>query len=211
MTLISDIRHSGLAKLQETYKFVFMGIVLAMLGAWAMLPYAAEISGWTYWGIVIVEFIVLFIFMFTKNMISYFVFTTLTGVTLVPIISGLMGAGAGGVIVQALLATSVITGGLTYYAGSTTKDYLGMGTVLMWSLLALIVVSIANIFIGSSILGMGISVIAAGLFSLFIIHDTQQVLYTDIEPLDAAMGMYLNILNLFTSLLHILSSTSGDD
>ena len=45
----------------------------------------------------------------------------------------------------------------------------------------------------------------------FTIHDTQQVLYTDIDPLDAAMGLYLSILNLFVSLLQILGIISSDD
>lgn len=209
--LIENVNVNMMEKLKMTYQFVFAGILAAMVGAWLMFPYAAEITGMMYWGIVIVEFIVLFGFMFTKNPWLYYLFTFMTGVTLVPVLASLIGAGMSGVIVQALTLTAVITGGLTYYAGSTTKDYLSMGTVLFWILIGVVVVSIANIFIGSSLLAMGISIVAAVLFSFFIIHDTQQVLYTDITPLDAAMGMYLNILNLFMSLLQILTSVQSDD
>jgi FtsH-binding integral membrane protein len=48
------------------------------------------------------------------------------------------------------------------------------------------------------------------LFSFFIIVNTQEVLYTDIEPLDAACSLYLDILNMFIALLNILTSFSKD-
>ena len=207
MTLVSDITTQGMGKLKLTYQYVFMGIVAAMMGAWLMFPYATEISGGVYWGLVIAEFAVLFWFMFTKNIVSYFTFTLLTGITLVPILAHYIGIGAGGAVVQAFMGTAVITGGLTFYASTTDKNYLSMGQTLFWILLGLVVMMIANIFIGSSLLATGLSMAAVVLFSFFIIHDTQQVLYTDIEPLDAAMGIYLDILNLFTHLLHLLGGS----
>ena len=55
-----------------------------------------------------------------------------------------------------------------------------------------------------------ISSIAVVLFSFYIIVDTQEVLYTDIEPIDAAMNIYLDILNIFVSLLNILGILEKD-
>jgi modulator of FtsH protease len=210
MTLISDITSTGMDRLRQTYQYVFMGIALAMIGSWGMFPYAAEITGWTFWGIVILEFAVLFAFMFTKNLLTYLTFTLLTGITLVPVLAHFIGAGASGAVVQALLGTSVITGGLTFYALTTKKSYLSMGTTLFWILIAVVIMSIANIFIGSSLLATGISIVAVVLFSFFLIYDTQNVIMGNVDPLDAAMNIYLDILNLFTHLLNLIGSGNDD-
>jgi modulator of FtsH protease len=204
MVLVSDVTTVGMERLKETYQYVFMGVVIAMIGAWGMFPYASEIKGITFWGLVILEFAVLFAFMYTKHFLTYISFTFLTGVTLVPILAHYVSVGASGAIVQALIGTSIITGGLTYYASTTTKNYLGMGTTLFWVLIALVVMMVANIFIGSSMLATGVSMIAVILFSFFIIYDTQTVINGMVEPLDAAMSIYLDILNLFVHLLHLL-------
>lgn len=138
-------------------------------------------------------------------------FTLFTGMTLVPILAKFVNAGAADVIVLALVGTAILTGGLTYYAGSTTKNFLSMGQILFYILIGVVIMGVVNIFIGSSILALLLSIVTMILFSFFIIHDTQQVLYTDIEPLDAAMGLYLSILNLFVSLLQILGIIDSDD
>ena len=209
--VINDISVYNMNRLKETYKYVFYGILTAMLGAFLLFPYAASITGLTFWGLVIAEIAILIWFMFRKNIGTYLLFTLFTGMTLVPILAKFINAGAADVIVLALVGTAILTGGLTYYAGSTTKNFLSMGQILFYILIGVVIMGLVNIFIGSSVLAMLLSIVTMILFSFFIIHDTQQVLYTDIEPLDAAMGLYLSILNLFVSLLQILGIIIGDD
>ena len=211
MTIISNITTRGMQRLKETYQYVFLGILAAVTGSFLGLPFAVSLTGFGFWGFVILEFGVLFWFMFRPMMTNYIIFTALTGLTLVPILSTLLGIGAGHVILQALIGTSVIVAGLTHYATTTDKDFLGMGQVLMYILIGIIIVSFINIFfIGSSILSLGISIGTMILFSFFIIMDTQEVIKTDIDPLLAAMNLYLDILNMFTSLLHIFMSIDED-
>lgn len=209
--VINDISVYNMHRLKETYKYVFYGILTAMLGAFLLFPYAASITGITFWGLVIAEIAILIWFLFRKNIGTYLLFTLFTGMTLVPILAQFVNAGAADVIVLALVGTAILTGGLTYYAGSTTKNFLSMGQILFYILIGVVIMGLVNIFIGSSILALLLSIVTMVLFSFFIIHDTQQVLYTDIEPLDAAMGLYLSILNLFVSLLQILGIISSDD
>lgn len=209
--VINDISVYNMHRLKETYKYVFYGILTAMLGAFLLFPYAASITGITFWGLVIAEIAILIWFLFRKNIGTYLLFTLFTGMTLVPILAQFVNAGAADVIVLALVGTAILTGGLTYYAGSTTKNFLSMGQILFYILIGVVIMGLVNIFIGSSILALLLSIVTMVLFSFFIIHDTQQVLYTDIEPLDAAMGLYLSILNLFVSLLQILGIINGDD
>ena len=209
--VIDEISIDSMNRLKTTYKYVFFGILTAMLGSFLLFPYVASITGLTFWGLVIAEIAILIWFMFRKNIGTYLLFTLFTGMTLVPILAKFINAGAADVIVLALVGTTVLTGGLTYYAGSTTKNFLSMGQILFYILIGVVIMGLVNIFIGSSVLAMLLSIVTMVLFSFFIIHDTQQVLYTDIEPLDAAMGLYLSILNLFVSLLQILGIIGGDD
>jgi modulator of FtsH protease len=211
MLTITNISEAGMARLKETYQYVFMGIVVAMIGAWATLPMATQITGWTFGGLVILEFAVLFAFFYWRNIVTYLTFTLLTGITLVPVLNKYLSAGMGDVVAQAFLLTAIITGGLTYYASTTKNNFLGIGNILFWILIGIIIVSVINLlFIGSSFFSLCISYVVVILFSFFIIHDTQEVLYTDIHPLDAAMGLYLDILNMFISLLNILGYGTDD-
>lgn len=195
--------NNGMKKLGQTYNFVFIGMLIAMVGSWFAFPMAPTlIAGW-FWGVVIAEFAILFAFLYFKTPPLFYAFTFSTGVALVPVLYKYINADAGFVVVQALTLTAIITGGLTMYALTTKKNFLGYGTVLFWMLVGIIVVSIINLFLASSVFGLIIAIASAILFSFFIIHDTQQVLYTNITPIEAAMGLYLDILNMFMSILQI--------
>lgn len=190
-------------KLGETYKYVFLGVLSAMFGSWAMYPFAESLNGLIFLMLFILEIFAIIAFCILKKEWVYYVFTTLTGLTLVPMLHHVISNGSGDVIIQAFSMTTIITGGLTMYAKSTKKDFLSYGTILFWLLVALLVVGIINIFLASSIVSLMFSFGAAVLFSFFMIYDTQQVLHTDITPLEGAMNLYLDILNLFTNLLNI--------
>jgi len=198
--------YSGdLQKLGETYKFVFIGILLAMIGSWSAIQFVTLIVGPIFLALALLELALVIAFVFAKKPALYYAFTFLTGVTLVPLFEKLIQDGSGNVIGLAFSATTIIAGGLTYYATTTKKNFLGMGTFLFWALIGLLVMMVLNLFVGSSLLSLGLSYAAVVLFSFFMIHDTQQVLHTDITPIEAAMGLYLDILNMFVALLRILS------
>lgn len=204
------INASGMQRLKSTYSFVFLGLFLCAMGCIVGLPYANSISTPIFIGFVILEFAALFLFMFKKNIFTYSVFTLISGITLIPIISSFLGANLGYVVIQALVGTLSIVGLLTLYTLSTKKDYMQYSTILFYILIGIIILMILNIFFGNSIFSLIISSITVVLFSFYIIVHTQEVLYTDIEPLDAAMNLYLDILNIFVSLLNILGILEKD-
>lgn len=205
-----SISSTGMQRLRETYKFVFLGIFTCIMGCIVGLPYAANIStaGWI--GFIILEFAVLFLFMFKKNVLTYSLFTLISGITLIPVIGSLLGANLGYVVIQALVGTLSIVGLLTFYTLTTKKDYMQFSTILFYILIGVIILSILNIFFGNSIFSLLISAVTVVLFSFYIVVNTQEVLYTDIEPLDASMNIYLDILNIFVSLLNILGILEKD-
>lgn len=205
-----SISSTGMQRLRETYKFVFLGIFTCIMGCIVGLPYAANISTTAWIGFIILEFTALFLFMFKKNALTYALFTLISGITLIPVISSFLGANLGYVIIQALVGTCSIVGLLTFYTLTTKKDYMQFSTILFYILIGVIILSILNIFFGNSIFSLLISAVTVVLFSFYIVVNTQEVLYTDIEPLDAAMNIYLDILNIFVSLLNILGILEKD-
>jgi modulator of FtsH protease len=98
------------------------------------------------------------------------------------------------------------------FALTTKKDFSSMGKMLMIAVIILIVGSISNMFIGSPILQLGIAMIGALVFSAFILYDTQQIIKGGFStPIEAAIALYLDFLNLFVSLLQILAAFNSND
>lgn len=211
MENFQTLDNNVVAKLKATFGYVLLGVLFAGLANFLMLPFAGYlVESGLYWGVIIAEFAVIFAFFKWKNLGMLLLFTGLTGASLAPIIELYLAKDMGYVIVQALLGTSVMVGGIALYAITTKRDFYRIGPMLFWALVALLVVMVLNIFIGSSILSLSISYIAVLLFSVFLIHDIQETMYTDIEPLDAALGIYLDILNMFVHLLNILGMDTDD-
>lgn len=202
---MGSITEEGMRKLKVTYSYVFLGLIMAVVGASIGVYSHDVIRGWVFLGLVIAEFAVLFWFMFSKSIPSYVTFTLLTGLTMAPVLNKLIGMGQSYVILQAFLGTAIVVGGLTLYTLTTKHNFMKYSTILFWVLIALVVVTFINIFVGSSLLSLIMSYITVVLFSFYIIMDTQEVLYTNIHPLDAAMSIYLDILNIFMALLNIFS------
>ena len=210
LTKPGSINASSMQRLKSAYSFVFLGLFLCAMGCIIGLPYASSISTLMFIGFIVLEFAALFLFIFKKNALTYSLFTLISGITLIPIISSFLGANIGYVIIQALVSTLSIVGLLTVYTLSTKKDYLQYSTILFYILIGIIILMILNIFFGNSIFSLIISSITVVLFSFYIIVHTQEVLYTNIEPIDAAMNIYLDILNIFVSLLNILGILEKD-
>lgn len=196
---------ANMAKLRLTYMYVLLGIMSAALGLLIGLTFVPQMSTVMWIFLVIIEFGALFLFMYKQNIGTYSLFTFLSGVTLVPLISSFISMNLTYIVLQAFIGTLIITSLLTIYTLTTKKNFISLINILLYMLIGIIIITIINIFLGSSILQFILSIITMIVFSLFIIADTQQVLYTDITPLDAACSLYLDMLNMFIALLNILS------
>jgi len=205
------------AFLRSTYQLFASSLLAATAGAYIGLDMVSTISSW-YWGLVILEFALLFGLYAVKdkpgiNLAVLFGFTFISGLTITPLLSSVFNLpGGASIVAQAFLMTSVAFGGISMFALTTKKDYSGMGKMLMIAVIILIVGSISNIFIGSPILQLGISMIGALVFSAFILYDTQQIIQGGFStPIEAAIALYLDFLNLFVSLLQILGALNSND
>lgn len=112
-------------------------------------------------------------------------------------------------IVNAFLGAAVLFTVMSGYGYFTKQSLDSLGKYLMVGLIAIIVVSIINIFIGSSALQMFVSAAAVLIFLGLTAYDTQKIREQIMEsssPAVEVMGaltLYLDFINLFLSLLHL--------
>ncbi|NVJ52177.1 MAG: Bax inhibitor-1/YccA family protein [Campylobacteraceae bacterium] len=203
--------------LKATYQLFAGSLLAATAGAYIGLDMVSTIASW-YWGLVILEFILLFGLFAVKNkpginLAVLFGFTFISGLTITPLLSNILMMPSGASIVaQAFLMTSVAFGGISMFAMTTKRDFSSMGKMLFIALIILIVGSISNIFFQSPLLQLGIAGVGALLFSAFILYDTQQIIKGGFEtPIEAAIALYLDFFNLFVSLLQIFGILNSDD
>lgn len=146
------------------------------------------------------------------NLALLYGFTFVSGMTLGPVVWAYNAAGLGVIVVEALVVTGAMTVGLSAYALTTKRDLSGMAPYLTMGLIGLIVASLVGIFVGGGLFSGLIGFAGAALFSLFLVYDVQRARSAEDTMGNAVMitvGIYLNIINLFLSLLRLLSYLQG--
>jgi modulator of FtsH protease len=137
----------------------------------------------------------------------------MTGITLAPLLAYTLGMNGGGVIIgNAFAMTSLVFGAMSFYAIKTTKDFTSYSKPLMIALFVVIGFSILNMFLGNPMLSIVISGAVVFLFSILVIYDTQNIIRGAYEtPIDGAIALYLDFLNIFTALLQLFGIFGGDE
>jgi len=201
---------------KKTYQLFAASIIAAGAGAYIGMQMAPAIAKW-YWGLVILEFGALIGLYLSRskpnlNLIMLFLFTFLSGLTITPLLSAILSLPSGAKIVtDALLLTGVAFGGLSLFAINTSKDFSFLGKFLFIALIIMVVAGLINIFLGSSLLQTILAAAGAILFSAFILYDTQNIIRGNFAtPTEAAVALYLDILNLFVSLLQLLGIVNDE-
>jgi hypothetical protein len=107
------------------------------------------------------------------------------------------------------MGASVLFGTMSFYGYFTKKNLDSLGKFMFVGLIAIIIASIINIFIGSSVMQMVISALAIVIFMGLTAYDTQQIremVSTDSSPAAEVLGaltLYLDFINIFLSLLQL--------
>jgi FtsH-binding integral membrane protein len=114
-----------------------------------------------------------------------------------------------GSIVSAFLGAGVLFGTMSIYGYFTKQSLDGIGKWCFVGLIAIVIASIINIFVGSSVAQMVISALAIIIFLGLTAYDTQQIREmvseetTDGVEIMGAITLYLNFINLFLNLLQL--------
>lgn len=122
-------------------------------------------------------------------------------------------------IVSAFMGAAVLFGVMSFYGYFTKRSLDSIGKYAFIALIAIIIVSIINIFIGSTALQMFVSAIAILVFLALTAYDTQQIREmvsvddgdsTAVEVM-GALTLYLDFINLFINLLQLFGIKNSDD
>jgi len=202
---------------KETYKLFAASMMAGAVGAYVGVPMAATIQAY-FWPLFALEIGLLIGLQFVKhkqgiNLAVMFGFVFMTGLMLAPLLARTMGmSGGASIIGNAFAMTSVVFGAMSFYAIKTTTDFTSYTKPLMIALVVIIGFSILNIFLGNPILHVVISGAVVVLFSILVIYDTQNIMRGAYEtPIDGAIALYLDFLNIFTALLQLFGIFNNDD
>lgn len=202
---------------KETYKLFAASMMAGAVGAYVGIPLAATIHA-MFWPLFILEIGLLIGLQFVKNkpginLLVMFGFVFMTGLMLAPLLSATLGLNGGATIIgNAFAMTAVVFGAMSFYAIKTTKDFTGYAKPLMIALLVIIGFSVLNIFLGNPMLHVIISGAVVVLFSILVIYDTQNIMQGAYEtPIDGAIALYLDFLNIFTALLQLFGIFGNDE
>jgi len=200
--------------LRNTY--MLLGMTLLFSAFTAGVAMAMQISQTTALILSLVGFGLLFVVNKTadsgKGIVAVFAFTGVLGAALGPMLNYYIGLANGpGLIMQALGGTAIVFFALSAYVLTTRKDFSFMGGFLMVGMIVAVVASIALIFFNVPAASMALSALIVLLMSGFILFDTSRIIHGgETNYIRATVSLYLDIYNLFTSLLHLLGATSDD-
>jgi FtsH-binding integral membrane protein len=114
-----------------------------------------------------------------------------------------------GSIVSAFMGAAVLFGVMSGYGYFTKQSLDSMGKFMFVGLIAIVIASIVNIFIGSTVMQMVISALAIIIFLGLTAYDTQKIREelsvetTDVAEVRGALTLYMDFINLFINLLQL--------
>ena len=120
-----------------------------------------------------------------------------------------------GSIVSAFMSAAVLFAVMTFYGYFTKRSLESLGQFMFIGLIAIIIASIINIFVGSTLAQMVISALAIVIFLGLTAWDTQRireiVSVGDSDgriEVSGALSLYLNFINIFLNLLQLFGNRS---
>ncbi|WP_300339510.1 Bax inhibitor-1/YccA family protein [Accumulibacter sp.] len=139
-------------------------------------------------------------------------FTFFMGLMLSRILQVALGFSNGGsLIAMAAGGTGVIFFSLSAVATVTKKDFGFLGRFLFIGMIVVLLAAVANIFFQIPALSLTISAVAVMVFSAYILYDISRIVNGGEDNyISATLAVYLDIYNVFVSLLNLLMIFSGE-
>ena len=174
-------------------------------------------GGWGYWIFVIVE--LLLVIVLSARIMRMKPATAKVCFLLYSFVSGLTFASifvyyAIDSIMIIFLVAAIIFAVMAIIGYTTNVDLTRIGTYLFFALVAVLVVALINIFIGSSMLAMIISIVCVLIFIRITAYDVQKIKALENSGLPkenlaiyGALDLYLDFINLFIHLLSIFGKS----
>ena len=205
--------------LRNTYWLLALSLVPTVLGAWVGVQTGIVASMGM--GLSLVVFLagafgLMYAIEKTKNSATgvyvLLAFTFFMGLMLSRLVGQVLGFRNGSSLVMtAFGGTAVIFFTMASLATVIKRDLSGMGKFLFVGALLLLVAGLVNIFLQSSVLMMTLSVLAMAIFSAFMLYDIKRVMDGgETNYVSATLAIYLDLYNVFQSLLSLLGIFGGE-
>lgn len=205
--------------LRNTYWLLALSLIPTVLGAW--LGVATGITKAMGGGLGMILFLAgAFGFIFaiekTKNSAAgvpvLLAFTFFMGLMLSRLIAMVLGFKNGPeLIMTAFGGTAGVFFVMASLSSVIKRDLSGMGKWLFVGALAVMVGGIINVFVGSTVGMMVISMMSIGIFSAYMLYDLKQIVDGgETNYISATLALYLDIINVFQSLLALLGIMGGE-
>jgi modulator of FtsH protease len=205
--------------LRNTYWLLAMSLVPTVLGAWVGVATGITQSLTGFLGLVVfLGGAMGFIYAIekTKNSAAgvpvLLGFTFFMGLMLSRMIAMVLGFKNGSdLIMTAFAGTAGVFFVMASLSSVIKRDLSGMGKWLFVGALAIMVGGIINVFVGSTAGMMVISVLAIGVFSAYMLYDLKRIVDGgETNYISATLALYLDIINVFQSLLALLGIMGGE-
>jgi modulator of FtsH protease len=205
--------------LRNTYWLLAISLIPTVLGAW--MGVATGITSGLSGGIGLMVFLggafgFIFAIEKTKNSAAgvpvLLAFTFFMGLMLSRLIAIVLGFKNGSeLIMTAFGGTAGVFFVMASLSSVIKRSLEGMGKWLFVGAIAIMVGGIINVFVGSTAAMMAISVAAIGVFSAYMLYDLKRIVDGgETNYISATLALYLDIMNVFQSLLALLGIAGGE-
>lgn len=192
MTLLFS---AGVAGLGVAYAWPAPGLLLSLAGSFGLLflVHLVRNSGWA--------------------LPAVFAFTGFMGYMLGPVlVKTLSWPGGAQVVAMALGATGLTTLALSAWALNSKRDFSAWGGMLFAGLVVALLAGLAAVFLQIPALGLAVAAMVALLAAGMILVETSRIVRGgETNYVMAAVGLYVSIFNLFSSLLALFGIGGGDE
>lgn len=215
----------------KVYNYMGIGLVVTGLVAWfanqAAVTPEGQLTAWgellytspLMWVVALAPLGIVLVLSFGINKLSvpaaqaiFWGFSALMGLSLSSIFMVYTDAS----IAKVFFITAATFGAMSLYGYTTKRDLTGVGNFMIMGLIGLIIASVVNIFMQSSMLEFAISAIGVVIFVGLTAYDTQKIKESYHESFGAevlakgaimgALNLYLDFINLFLMLLRLFGN-----
>lgn len=200
-----------------TNTFISVGVMWVITAAVSMTTLNWRPSLGAMLGMLVLSLLLVFGTMAARNsslgLVLLGAFSAVQGATLGPVLNHYLTMRHGGEIVgTAALLTAGATFACSAYAITTRKDFSQWFGFLFGGLIVLLLASLVAVFFPMPALTLGISAVSAVLFLGWMLYDVSEVVNGhETNYISAALGIYLDMLNFFMSVLRILGVLGSSD
>lgn len=212
----SDINNRMISVYNNMFLAVVNSLVVSMLVASSPGLMALLFGTALKWVVIFAPLVMIFAMTWVMQKATYgeargmlHIFAALMGLSL----SGIFVVYTTASIVSAFLGAAILFGTMSLWGYFTKKSLESWGSFLLVGLIAVVVTSIVNVFLGNSTLAMVVSAVAIIVFLGLTAYDTQRIRQevSVMEPdskaeILGALSLYMNFINIFVSLLQLFGN-----